>query len=328
MRRGKKWVLPSLVFAIIILLLSGWSDQVQSQEKYPTRAIDIIVPFSPGGSTDLATRVVADYLKKKWGVPVNVINKPGGNTVPACLDLYSAVPDGYTLLADNNSSSSMLEIAVKNLPLKIMDRTFIAVTTITPMMLIVPSTSPIKSLKDLEAEAKKNPENLTWASVGGTAGQDVVTRQFLKAIGVDVLKTRPVMVVGGAQAVVLTAGGHVVLGSGSPSTAIPAIRGGTVRALAITSRTRYPDLPNVPTFKELGYPTVNYLWWIGISGPPKLPSYIFDIWDKTSQEMLKDPEIISKLGKVGTIPFYLNARETIEYVMKEAEEMAKLWSLK
>lgn len=326
MCKTKKCFLPSLL--LIIFLLTVWVGPVQSQDKYPTRAIDLIVPFAPGASTDLWTRITADYLKNKWGVPVNVVNKPGGNTVPACLEVYNSKPDGYTLLADNNPSSSMTPIVVKSLPYKIMDRTFIAMTAIVPMVPIVHSGSTFKSLKDLEIEAKKDPENFTWTSLGGAGAQDFTCRQFIKAIGVDVFKTKPIMSQGGAHAVTLTAGGHVKLGVGTTSGALPAISGGMVRPLAITSKTRDPNLPDVPTTAELGYPTVSCLYWIGVSGPPNLPSLIVDKWDKTLQEMLKDPEILSRLKKIMALPFYHNAKGMREYVTKETEEVATLFGLK
>lgn len=328
MCQRKNWFVLSLLSFTLIMMLNGWIGEAQSQPKYPTRAIDIIVPFAPGASTDLVSRITGAYLNKKWGVPVNVINKPGGNTVPACLEVYNAKTDGYTLLADNNPSSSMLPIVVKDLPFKVMDRTFIAMTAITPMIIIVPSTSPIKSVKELEAEAKKSPETFTWTSLGGAGAQDFTSRQFIKAIGIDVMTTKPIMSQGGAQAVTLTAGGHVKMGVGTTSGAIPAISGGMVRPLAITSKTRYPDLPDLPTTAELGYPTVTCLYWMGISGPPNLPSYLVDIWGKALQEMLSDSEVLSKLKNIMAIPFYHNSRETKEYILKETEEVAILWSIK
>ncbi len=319
-----------LVMSILTLafIITGWDGQVWAQEKYPTRAIDIIVPFAPGASTDLVTRITAFFLNKKWAVPVNVINKPGGNTVPACLEVYNAKPDGYTLLADNNPSSSMLPVVVKNLPFKIMDRTFIAMTAITPMVIIVPSSSPFKNLKDLEIEAKNSPENFTWTSLGGAGAQDFTSRQFIKAIGVDVTKTKPVMSQGGAQAVILTAGGHVKMGVGTTSGALPAIKAATVKPLAITSKTRFSDLPDVATTTELGYPSVSCIYWMGISGPPNLPAYISDRWDKALQEMLSDTEVMSKLKNIMAVPFYRNASATKEYVLEETEEVARLWGLK
>ncbi len=320
--RSSVWVI------VVVLGIAGWIGPVQSQDRYPTRAIDIIVPLVPGGSTDLVGRIVASYLTKRWNVPVNVINKPGGNTVPACLELYSAAADGYTILADHAGSSSMLPIVVKKLPFKIMDRTFLGMMAQAPHVPIVATSSPFKSLKDLEVEAKKSPESFTWTSLGGTGIQDYVVRQFLKAIGVEVVKTKPIMSQGGAQAVTLTAGGHVKMGTATTSAALPAIKGGMARPLAITSPTRWPDLPDVATTVELGYPAVNIQDWKGFIGPPHLPGLVVDAWDKALKEMVKDPEIVSKLRNIGAIPYYHDSRETKEYVVRQTEEVTVLWGLK
>ena len=264
----KKWLLACGLSLVVVVIVTLAITDVYSQVKYPSRPIDIIVPYSAGGSTDLTARLEAAYLSKKWGVPVNVINKAGGSTLPACLEVYQSRADGYTLLADGNGSSSMLPNAVKDLPFKIMDRTFIAMTALSPEVIIVSSKTSFKSLKDIEAMARQSPEKLTWTAMGGASPIEIVVRQFLKAIDVDVLKTRPVTSPGGSQAVVLVAGGHVMLGVVSVSSALPAIKAGTIRPIAITSKTRFPDLQDLPTTFELGYPTVDAVQWVGISGPP------------------------------------------------------------
>jgi len=106
---------------------------------------------------------------------------------------------------------------------------------------------------------------------------------------------------------------------------LPAINGQTVKPLAITSKTRWPDLPNVPTTAELGYPTVNTSTWIAITGPPRLPSNIVDIWNKAFQEMVKDPEVVSQFKKIGASPFHLDSSATREYVSNETREARILW---
>lgn len=166
MNQTKRWLLWGLLSTLIIGYLTGSSNPVQSQEKYPTRPIEIIVPYAPGGGTDLSARITAAYLSKRWGVPVNVVNKPGGNTVPACLEVYRAAPDGYTMLQDGLGSGPLLEVVVKNLPFKIMDRTFIGVATGVAMFIVVPPNSPFMTMKDLETEAKKDPGNFSWTSLG------------------------------------------------------------------------------------------------------------------------------------------------------------------
>jgi tripartite-type tricarboxylate transporter receptor subunit TctC len=326
--KGMKWGVAKICYALLLISLSGLIFPVYSVDKYPTRPIEIVVPYSPGGATDLMGRVIANALNKKWKVPVNVVNKPGGNTLPACMDVYRAKADGYTMLADNQASSSMLENVVKDLPIKVLDRTFIAMIGVAPNVLIVPTESSYKTLNDIIAEAKKDPKTFTWTSIGGAAPQDFTIRQFFKSINVDVSQTKPIMTQGAAQCVTLTAGNHVKLGCGATSSSMPAIQAGSVRPLAITSKTRFPELANVPTTAELGYPAVDCLYWVGISGPPKLPSYIADAWDSALKELMKDSEMIANLKSVKAMPFYHDSKGTREYVIKESQEVKKLWSSK
>ncbi len=316
-----------LIIFILSIILTFSINHTQAQEKYPTRAIEIIVPFVPGGSTDLVARLIADNLKKRWGVPVNVINKPGGNTVPANLEVHQAKPDGYTVLSDSQSSCSLLEVAIRNLPFKVLDRTFIAFTAASPHIFYAKSASPIKNLKDVEAEVKKAPDQFTWGSFGGVGAGDFLWRQFFKAIGVDVVKTKPVVARGGAEIVSFVAGGHIKLGTASPASGLPHLRAGTVRVEG-ESGFRSPHFPDVPTAVEQGYPTVTAVFWNSISGPPNMPSYIIHKWEEAIQEMLKDQEFISKLKNLGLVPFYLNSREAKDYVAKEMEEASRLWGVK
>jgi tripartite-type tricarboxylate transporter receptor subunit TctC len=323
MCKAKRILSKGFLFFLIFMSM-GWVEQAQSQEKYPTRAIDIIVPFKPAGGTDMATRVIVPFLSKKWGVPLNVVNKPGANTLAGTVDVYDAVPNGYTLLADCPASSSMLGVIIKDIPFKIMDRTFIGMMSEGPGALMIPSTSPWKSLKDVEVGAKIDPEHFTWVSLGGVSGPDLVTRQFLKAIGVDVSKTKPVMGTGGADVATLVAGGHVKFGSTNIISAKAAIQAGLIRLLAV-ARVRDSEFPDVPTTAELGYPTVNNTWWVGFSGPPKMPPYIVNIWDKALKEIARDPEYVTQLKRIGFAPFYQDLREMKEYIIREAEEVAELY---
>ena len=316
------------IFCAVLILTSSfvmWGGPAYSQEKYPTRAIELIVPFGAGGNTDLGARVLAPFVREIFNVPVNVVNKPGGNTVPACVEVYGARPDGYTLLVDCSPSSTMLPAAVKNIPFKIMDRTFIGSAFIYHLIYLVTTNSPFKSLNDLEAEVKRDPGNFTWTSLGGAAQQDYGTRQFFKAIGMDVMKTKPVMAQSGSQAMTLTAGGHVKMGTAATGSAMPGIRGGLVKPLAITSKDRFPDLPEVPTTAEVGYPSLSSSQWNGVSGPPNLPNHIVEIWDKALQKICKDPNYIAQMRKVGCSSFYLNQADVREFVIKETEIVAKTY---
>ena len=321
------YFIVGLLFCSILVLSIGVA-RVECQPKYPTRAIDVIVPFSPGGSTDLTVRVVTNALRKKWNVPINVVNKPGGNTVPASVEVYSAKPDGYTVLGDGTPSCSMLPAVVRKLPFEVMDRTFLGTMGICPFVFSVAPSSPIMSLKDAMDEAIKNPEEFTWASLGGAALHDFAFRQLLKKWGVDVLRTKPVMSQGGSQSIVITAGGNVKVGGGSVPASTPAIKGKLVRGLAITGSQRWPDFPDLPTTAEAGYPTVTATEYKSFSAPPNTPSYVVEVWEKALKELAKDPEVLGQLKNVGMTPLYMDSVETRKYTEREMAEVMELWGIK
>jgi tripartite-type tricarboxylate transporter receptor subunit TctC len=326
MLKRKQRYFGVILSVLFILMLAGWTERVYAQDKYPTRAIELIHPFAPGGASDITARQIADYAKKKWGVPINVVSKPGGRGIPAVLEVYHATPDGYTMLVDNSASSSMLAAAAattKDLPFEVMNRTFIATVNANPYVIFVPSTSPFKTLKDFVVEAKKNIKDISYTA--GPTALEYAMRQLFSAAGTDISKAKAVMVKGASEAVILAAGGHVTIGAAAVGTTLPAIKAQTIRPLLISSKNRFPDLPDLPSSAELGYPEVDTVYWTGISGPPKLPSYVSNIWDKTIQEMLGDPGFISQLKNTGAIPFYHNAQATAELVRKDTEQAIKLF---
>ena len=322
-KQGSLGVILSVVF---MLILAGWAERVHSQEKYPTRAIDIIAPFSPGGASDVSARQIANYLKKKWNVPVNIVSKPGGRGIPALVEFYQSPPDGYTMLADAAGSSSNLAAATattKDLPFDVMNRTFVALVSANPFVIFIPSTSPFKTLKEFLVAAKKSPENISYTA--GPTALEYAMRQFFSATGVDISRAKAVMCKGASDAVLLVAGGHVAIGAAALGTTLPSVKAQTIRPLLISSKNRSSKLPDLPTSAELGYPGIDTVQWNGISGPPKLPSSICDIWAKALQEMVGDPGFLSHVENSGGIPFYHNPQATAEFVKKETEEAIKLF---
>lgn len=278
-----------------------------AQGKYPTKPIEIIVPFAAGASTDASARVIAQVLETRWGVPVKVVNKPGGNTVPAVTEVMAARPDGTSFLMDNIASSAMLDTVVKNLPYSVFDRTFVAMTSYTPLMFIVHPDSPFKTLKDAVDALKSDTANFTWTSLGGVGGQDLAFRQFFAATGVDISKARAIALKGGSEAVTLTAGGHVRLGTGTWSAVAAPYSAGKLRVLAVCGDIRWPGLPDTPTTKEAGLPDVDAQYWIGVSGPPKLPADIVATWNAALKELLADKGVQEKLLNAGVLTSYLDA---------------------
>jgi len=305
------------------LLTTGWIDQGRCQQKYPMKPIDIIVPFAPGGSTDLSARTTASYVSKKYGIPVNLINMPGGRGIPATQDVLRADKDGYTLLADNCTTCSMLAAGVKDLPFKIMDRTFLGIMSSTSLTITVPVNSPFKTIQDLIAEAKKRPEKMSYSSLGGASVNDFGLRMLFKDTGVDISKMTVVMAQSGVALVTLAAGNNVSVSAGTTTASIPSVKSGFVRALLVTSRERDPDLPNVPSSGELGFTVV--MSWNGISGPANLPPHIVAFWEKALKDAVNDPDVLAQIKKIGAVPYYHTSGAMREYVRKEVEQATKLF---
>ena len=313
---------------ILILAALAWMSPTgaSAQAKYPTKAIEIIVPFAAGASTDASARIIAQVLETRWGVPVKVVNKPGGNTVPAVTEVMAAKTDGTTFLMDNIASSAMLDTVVKNLPYSVFDRTFVAVTAYTPLMFIVHPNSPFKTLKDAVDAVKSDTANFTWTSLGGVGGQDLAFRQFFAATGVDIGKARAIALKGGSEAVTLTAGGHVRLGTGTWSAVAAPYSAGKLRVLAVCGDTRWPGLPDTPTTKEAGLPDVDATYWIGVSGPPKLPADIVATWNAALKELLADKAVQEKLLNGGVLPSYLDAQAMRAKVERDRKSIQTLFA--
>lgn len=309
--------------ALALSLMSGGAFA----QAYPTKAIDLIVPFAPGGSTSLTARAVAQSLEELWKVPVRVVAKPGGNTVPAVEEVMRSNPDGYTLLADSPASSSMLEVVVKNPPMPVLGRSFVGMVAHTPMIFVVSADSPFKTMQEAIERLKSDPGTFTWTSLGGAGAQDYTFRQLFKAVGIDIRKTRPVASKGGAEAVTMTAGGHVMLGAGSWSAVAPLLQAGKLRVLAVASDSRFPPLPDTPTMADLGHPSVRILFWFAVSGPPNLPPAVVAAWTQGLAAISKDPKFQHALANIGMVPYLHDAPKLRAFVTDEKKTVEALWAV-
>lgn len=307
-------------------LAAATSTTVIAQETYPTRAIEMIVPFAPGGSTGLTARAVAQALEERWKVPVRVVNKPGGNTVPAVQEVLTAKPDGYTVLAESPASSAMLEVVVRNLPFKAMDRTFMGMIAQTPMIFVVNADSPFKTMQDAIAALKKDPGNFSWTSLGGAGAQDYTFRQLFRSLDIDVRNTRAVASRGGAEAVTMTAAGTVSMGAGSWSALAPLLSAGKLRALAVAAPTRFPAIPNVPTMADVGHPNVQILFWFSASGPANMPAHVVKAWDEALAAISKDKKFQDTLLNIGMVPYVHTAQQVRAMVEAEKKTVEALWA--
>jgi tripartite-type tricarboxylate transporter receptor subunit TctC len=313
---------------VLIMSLTALVLPANSQVKdFPNKPITIVVPWPAGAGTDLGPRALAPALSKMLGVSVNVVNKPGGSGVIGTLEVVKSLPDGYTLLAEIGGTSSIQSAWFQDLPYKLEERTYIARTICSPQTLIVPGSSPWKAVEELVSAIRTNPSDFSFGLAGGAGAPDVCIAQFRAAMatkGVDISKTRMVNYKGAGEALLAVAGGHVQVGFASPSGIISLISAGKLRALAVSSAGRFKDWPDVPTTAEAGFPSVSLVFWVGLSGPPGLPSNVVKILENAVRESLSTPDVTAKLDKMGFEPFYESGDKYWKFILDEREAIKAL----
>jgi tripartite-type tricarboxylate transporter receptor subunit TctC len=316
----KNRVMLGCLIAIMVGIINVGAGYAAGAEKYPSKAITLIVPFAPGGGVDLIARIMADLLSKEWGVPVNVVNKEGGNTVIGTLEMLRSKPDGYTIMADNQASASF-QVVLPNLPYRIEDRTNLGTSTVNSSCFSVNSKSPWKDLKDVVAAAKKDPENFKWASLGGVSTVDLNLYQFFESAGINVSRTKIVRFKGAGDAVIALAGGHVDFAATGIPVVMSYIQSGMVRVLAVSSR-QEKSLPSVKTVPEQGFGEVSS-GWQGYSGPLGLPKEVVAAWEKALEKIVLSDEWRTRIQKIGYDPMFLKGNEFHALILKDSKEALK-----
>ncbi len=289
-------------------------------KEYPNKPINLIVPWSAGGSTDLSARTMAPALSKILGVPVTVINKPGGSGIIGTLEVMKSAPDGYTLLADCGGTSSIQYAWADKLPYKVEERTYIARGAKTPQGLLVPGASPWKNMDDLVKAIGTNPAAFRWSLIGGTGVPDVITAQFraaLTAKGLDLSKTKSITYKGTGEVLIAIGGNHVDIGFGGVGAAGPLRDAGKTRALAVVESRRYKGWPDVPSTAELGFPSVDLVFWVGLSGPPGLPASIIKTLTDAVNSAVASPELSAQFDTIGFVPGFQPPEEYKKFVLAE-----------
>lgn len=299
--------------------LAGLAGAAAAQQ-YPTRAVEIVVPFTPGGGTDLIARATADYLGKKWGQPLLVVNKPGGGgVIGARAALKESRPDGYTVLMDIHTTAPMMIGAWKVPPLTLTDRKWAGRIVLDPMVFAVKTDAPWKDFKELSAWVKANPDQLVWSSVGPSGPSRYTAYDWFAQIGVDPTKTKMVITEGAADSMTKLAGGHVVLAIHSVAEAKAMAEGGKIKLLAVLAPKRVSYVAGVPTAEEQGViKGVSVSWWAGISVPAATPDAVVRKWEAALAEMVKDPAFRAAADRLWMNLDYLDAAEMTAFVEKQA----------
>jgi tripartite-type tricarboxylate transporter receptor subunit TctC len=313
-----------MIALVTLLAVALASEPAAAQTGYPTKPIDIIVGFAPGGGADVAARLIASYASKKWGQAVNVVNMPGASGITGALRAFGARPDGYTLLLEPHATASMLFAVESDVPFKLDGKTPIALITLDPVIYTVKYDSPWKTLHDVAAAAKADPKSFRYGLAGVAAVATFSVAQFLFTAGVPVAETNRVMFTGGAPVVTALAGGHIDFAGQQWSESAGLIQGKKIRGLAVVHTARLPGLPDVPTAKEAGFPQLDVVGWQGLSGPPRLPPAIVQKWNALIAEAAKDPAFIEQATKVNKIIAYKPADEFWKFQQDELKRYLPL----
>jgi tripartite-type tricarboxylate transporter receptor subunit TctC len=315
-----------LFLFVTLMLLTITGSGKAADPAYPTRQVELICSATPGGGNDTATRAMAEFVSKRWGSPVVVVNKPGGGTVIAGhYALKEAKPDGYTVLSDSHILSNCMVAGMANPPVKLEDRIFVARINLLPIGFAVKADAPWKTFKELSDWVKINAKELTWGTTGPFGTSAFGIGEWLVALGINPLDTRMVTAGGWNETSARLLGGHLLLACQTVAEFLPLARAGKIRVLAVASPKRSPLLPDVPTIAEAGFPGLKGVdWWTGLSVAKGTPQYVVDKWKKVAEEMCKDPIFLEKSAKLDYPVAYLGPAETTEYVYKQAELNMKL----
>jgi tripartite-type tricarboxylate transporter receptor subunit TctC len=281
--------------AVVRLMSVAWAGTALAQEPYPTRPVEIIVPFAAGGGTDLIARLMCDGLGQRLGQSFVAVNRPGANTNVGTLAAIRAKPDGHTLLmaslglAANPSLYRKLAFDPRR------DLAPIALIANVPTILVVNPALPANALGDLVAYIKARPGELNYASYGVGSSPHLAAELFQSVTATSIVH---VPYGGGGPAALGVIGNTVQMLFSSVVPVLGMVRGGSVKAIAVASERRLALLPDVPTFKESG---VDYATgtWFGILAPAKTPAPIVARLYSAIEDMLRDPAIRAKLTEQG-----------------------------
>ncbi|OIQ91401.1 tripartite tricarboxylate transporter family receptor [mine drainage metagenome] len=300
-----------------LLLAAG----VARAESYPSKPINLVVPFAPGGGVDLIARVLGPQLAAQMGQPVIIENKPGASANIGAAFVAKAAPDGYTILLAANglaANATLFPNAPFN-PLK--DFAPLAKVGFAPLVVIVAQNSPLKSLKDLIDTAKKNPKALTFASAGNGSSQHLAGEMLKMVAHIDALH---VPYKGGAPAMTDILGGRISFMVQNPLEAMPLLNGHQLRALAVASDKRLALLPDVPTAAQAGLPGYEASVWWGFVAPAKTPKAIVDRLNAEIVKALNDPKTREKLVKMGVVVEPSTSEQFGVFLKSEVAKWAKV----
>jgi tripartite-type tricarboxylate transporter receptor subunit TctC len=304
----------------IAAVLFALAFAAQAQDSYPSRPVKMIVPYAPGGATDIIARIVGAKLTESLGQSFIVENRPGANGNLALEATAKAAPDGYTLLVGNVSTNAINEnIYGGQLTIR-PSRDLVGITKLVeiPHIVVANASFPANSLAELIAAAKKEPGKINFASVGMGSYPHLDMERLMKAAGIQL--THVPYKGGAGQAIPAMIGGEVQVAFFNMASLLPHIKSGRLKALAAVPTQRLPELPNVPTLAEQGFPGIGTNAWQGMFAPAATPKAVVDKLHASVSAALNKPEEKEGLAKkMLTVNVSPSPQAFTELVRKETQ---------
>lgn len=273
----------------LLCLANGFIGSAHAQENYPSKPINLIVPYGAGGSSDSRSRQLAQKMSLMLKQPIVVDNKPGAGGNIGTEFVARSTPDGYTIGMGNFAPMAVNKTLFGNLRYDPeTDISPIILIEKGPLVLVVHPNSPYKTIQDIVTAAKAKPGTLTFSSGGIGGSHQLSAELFMQNAGIKMIH---VPYKSGSAGLTDLMGGNVDMMFDQMYSAVPSIKADKLRPIAITSKKRSPLLPNVPSFAEVGYPKVEVLNWQGFIAPAKTPKPIIDKLNAAANEALKDPQV-------------------------------------
>jgi len=310
---------PVRALAAAVLAFAGAAF---AQGSFPTHPVTLIVGFAPGGGTDTMARVVAQKLSQNIGQSVVVENRAGAGGNIAAQQIATAAPDGYTIHLSSVGPLTVAPAMQKSLPYDPKkDIAPITMGAVFPNVFVVHPGVPAKTLAEFVQLAKSQPGKITYASSGVGGAGHLSGELFKLAAGIEMVH---VPYKGGGPAMTDLLGGRVDMYAAVPSTALPHVQAGKLRALAVTGPKRLATMPEVPTVAESGYPGFEAVNWYCFVAPGKTPKEIIDFWNREIVKVLNDAQVKAELSKHDLVPDPGTPQELARYIDSETEKWGKV----
>ena len=310
--------------AVAALAVAAWSSSASAQASaanFPDKPLKIVVTFTTGGAPDILARLIGQHLTTAWGQPVVVDNKPGAGGNTGADFVAKAAPDGYTIVVGTVGTHSINGALYSKMPYDMVkDFTPITLLATTPNMLVINNDVPAKNLKDFIALGKKEGK-MTFASSGSGTSIHVSGELFKTMTGIDMVH---IPYKGRATAIPDVLGGRVTMMFDNMPSSLALVREGKLRALGVTSSSRSPAAPDIPTIAESGLPGFDAVSWFALFAPANTPKPIIDKLQTEVRKILKTPDISKRLADSGLDPVGGSPEELAAYQKSEIAKWAKV----